>query len=121
MLDLEIELKNTFSVRTAGEDQFDFLLTLPKNFPFFIGHFPQFSVLPAVGLIDVSLFLVRDQFPHFKTKYLQKIKCLKIKASLGPNQESVIQAFKIAEHEFSVLWKGQDEKPIADFNFVFGP
>ncbi|MBC7741752.1 MAG: hypothetical protein H7061_06130 [Bdellovibrionaceae bacterium] len=125
MIDLDLELKNTFtfldseSAESAQSGKaLKLTMTLPKSLSYFAGHFPQFPVLPAVGLIDISLFFTKKSFPQFNQSYLKKIKYLKIKAPLGPDQKINIQISQENESAFSAIWS-TDQAPIAELNFAF--
>jgi 3-hydroxymyristoyl/3-hydroxydecanoyl-(acyl carrier protein) dehydratase len=119
VIDLETELKNTFSVSQTAENNFDIQLSLPKSLSYFVGHFPQLPILPAVGMIDLSVFLTRSIKPDLNQKHLQKIKYLKIKSPLGPDQKINIQISTPNNSEFTALWNTESGQAIAEINFVF--
>lgn len=51
-------IETTKTNRTA-----DYLLTIPRNLPFFQGHFPNFAILPGLTQIQWAVELARTGFP----------------------------------------------------------
>ncbi len=119
MIDLHSELKSTFKISKISDSQHDISITLPKNLSYFVGHFPQFPVLPSVALIDITIYLTRLLDPSLAETYLKKIKYLKIKSPLGPDQKIKIQINQESASLFNAIWQHEGAAPIAEINFVF--
>jgi 3-hydroxymyristoyl/3-hydroxydecanoyl-(acyl carrier protein) dehydratase len=85
MINIEDELKNCFSlIESENESHFVYKILIPKEFRFFHGHFPNSPVLPAVGIIDVTQFLL-NQFYKSKIFNFPEISKVKIKSPVLPN------------------------------------
>lgn len=110
MINLEDELKNCFSLiepKTQIQSEFqehasrqtavDYRIVIPKELSFFHGHFPNSPVLPAVGMIDITQFLL-TQFYKPKTLSFPEISKVKIKSPVLPNTPIDIK-FEISELE----------------------
>lgn len=65
------------------------LLLSPDHY-FFIGHFPNFPVLPAVGFIKISHQIIESE--HGATLILNKAEGWKFRQALIPNKELLFEA-----------------------------
>ncbi len=119
MIDLDVELANTFKISKKTQDEFDISITFPKSLSYFEGHFPQFPVLPAVALVDVSFYFARLRNLGLPKFQLKKVDYLKIKSPLGPGQEIKIDYSKKSSNSYEATWKLADGTEIAEINFAF--
>jgi 3-hydroxymyristoyl/3-hydroxydecanoyl-(acyl carrier protein) dehydratase len=72
-----------------------------ENIPYFIGHFPNNPVLPAVAIIDISHYFINLFFPNLQYK---DISYLKVKSKIPPEISVIVQIFKKADTTYEVLW-----------------
>lgn len=121
MIDLRLELAKNYSTQMISEANSEILLQLPQTLSYFAGHFPQFPVLPAVGFIDISTYLLQSIWPEFANRQIKKVEHLKMKAPVAPNQTIRIQIIKQDANSFLASWKIENGKEIAELDFTFAP
>ncbi len=122
MIQLSKELANCFSLMTAEpivkENEFSYRLIIPKDLTYFKGHFPDFPVLPAVALIDITTFLVRTHVVSNPNLELRKVDYFKIKRAVEPGQTVELSFQALPAQEYSIEWKN-DNKAIAEMSLIF--
>lgn len=120
MIQLQSELANHFTLQTSPAGFPEVLLSVPENFSYFAGHFPDFPVLPAVALIDISSYFVKTLILK-KELPLKKVSLLKIKAAVKPKDQIIIEILQNADLTFNARWAFPGSQPIeiADLTFAY--
>lgn len=122
MISLKEELypdgKPNFEIFKISEHQFNIDFLVPLHLTYFRGHFPDFPVLPAVALMDITLFFTELAF-ELPQPYLEKIKQLKIFSRVSPGHRIKLQLSEDPSAAFfKAHWITDDEKnKIADITF----
>lgn len=109
VINLENEILNSVTSTKPADDFFIFNLVIPKTLPYFVGHFPQFPILPAVGIIDISSFLIKKFILLNLDLPLKYIESAKFKTTILPDQAVRIEIKKIEDNNYSVLWYPKDD------------
>ncbi len=76
---------NSLEVVTADRNIECLNWEIPKDLPYFDGHFPGLPVLPAVAIVDISLCLLKNGIMS-PTVRLQGVTSAKFMHPLGPGQ-----------------------------------
>ncbi len=93
--------------------QISALLTIDQNLPSFLGHFPKDPVLPAVSIIDISLFLISKIHPNISFSHIQVEKS-RFAAMVRPHQKVKILAQSSDNKAWKVTWLcEQDQSKLA--------
>ncbi|MFZ3231639.1 MAG: hypothetical protein WA160_15630 [Pseudobdellovibrio sp.] len=121
MINLESELAQTFLIQKNRPNELEILITIPKKFSYFLGHFPDFPVLPAVALIDITSYLIKNLILNQPDLYIKKIGLLKIKAAVKPGDQVKIEILEKDASSYSATWLTQENEPkkIADLAISF--
>ena len=84
----------TFNGKPKGDDVWVGTWKVPRNLPYFDGHFPGNSILPGVGIIDGSLCAV-ELAGH--TLVGIQMKKAKFSMIITPDVELCIEVAKLGE------------------------
>lgn len=115
MIDIEKELNGTYKLLTHGQDLMEVELQPSGAWSYFLGHFPQMPILPAVAFVDISQFFV--QIWRQGPVSLQGMKYFRIKNPVQPGDKILIHVQPEAPGTFNVLWKSsENEKIFADIS-----
>lgn len=123
MIDLNKELKDSFSEMTQVFEQSDSYhkiinFKVPPHLSYFIGHFPNNPILPAVGILDLSVYLIHFYFfQSLANLQPTEINQLKVTESITPSQFVTIDLIQ-DKNTFRVIWKTID-KSIAELHIKF--
>lgn len=104
VINLENEILTSITLAKPADDMFVFHLLIPKTLPYFVGHFPQFPILPAVGIIDISSFLIKKFILLNLELPLKYIESAKFKTTILPDQAVRIEIKQSENNFYSVLW-----------------
>jgi 3-hydroxymyristoyl/3-hydroxydecanoyl-(acyl carrier protein) dehydratase len=115
MIDIEKELNGTYQVRQRSETLLEVVIEPASTWSYFVGHFPQMPVLPAVAIVDVSQFFIEDLIKS--PSALARMTSFRIKNPVQPGDKILIRVQQEAPWTFNVLWKSpEDEKVFADIS-----
>lgn len=78
--------------------------TVPRDLPYFNGHFPQSPIFPAVGITDASFVLLQKALEKPDLK-LKAVPLAKFVSLITPEQKVRIEWQALAEHEWQFEWK----------------
>ncbi|MCB0378171.1 MAG: hypothetical protein KDD33_06740 [Bdellovibrionales bacterium] len=78
-----------------------------KEMPFFQGHFPNNPVLPAVTMVDISVFLLQQKWQPISWEKLI-VKKSKFMSLIRPDQVVKIQAIALDGQSWQVQWMSPD-------------
>lgn len=91
---------------------------IEPHMPSFEGHFPDEPILPAVSIIDISLFLlskIKKDVSHADIE----VRRSKFMAKVRPNQHVAIEATSEDGHLWMVVWRlKQDSSKLAQVQLV---
>lgn len=120
MIPLNKEILNSFECLKSDQKDFaQFRFEVPQNLSYFIGHFPDNPVLPAVAIMDISHFFINQAFHEQNPlNSYKEVPQLKIKTSVLPNQICIIEVLKKDESRYEVFWKSSDQ-PVAEITILF--
>lgn len=110
-----IDLKSVFEFHTAGNgshaDCFKLVWAIPKDLPYFQGHFPGQPILPAIAIIDASTEAVKR---HLKLDsiYLSEVKSAKFLNPVLPELKVSIACSKMQNGDWSIDWTTNHEGQI---------
>ena len=110
----------SLSERTASEDaEHAFAWTVPDNLSYFEGHFPDQPILPAVGIVDASLMLLR-RLCDAPTIHLRTIASCKISGAIRPGSKlRILVSFKEARKHAMLRWFDSNEtKAICELSLL---
>ncbi len=85
--------------------------TIPSHLPYFDGHFPGQPVFPAVGIVDASLYLLRQTRPESNFSITQ-VKTAKFLQLMGPGAEVGIEWIQEGTSTWSFQWRGLKSKDV---------
>lgn len=93
----------------------------PEQLPYFRGHFPDYPVLPAVAVLDITVFLI-SEFMNLENQnksqlHIQKLEQLKIKSGIKPEQKIRIEITN-QKNSFSTTWFDDSDQIICQANFI---
>jgi len=115
MIDLQKELAETYQVRTRSQQKLEVELQPAKTWPYFVGHFPQMPVLPAVAIVDISQYFVENLLGTSVS--LVRLMNFRIKNPVQPGDKVLVEVQKESEGVFNILWtKPGENKTLADLN-----
>jgi 3-hydroxyacyl-[acyl-carrier-protein] dehydratase len=99
-----IESKKIISLRKA-QDASDliYIWNVPKDLPYFDGHFPGMPILPAVACIDASLEAIRLEMALEDAPFFRSIKTAKFTGVVNPGDEMKLQVSH-EQNTWKVLW-----------------
>jgi len=116
MIDLAKELSETFHERSRSSGVLEVEFRPSLKLSYFVGHFPQLPILPAVAIIDISQFFVGHLLRDENT-LLSKMTNFRIKTPVQPGDQILIRVQQEAPLVFHVLWKSAtDEKVFAELS-----
>ena len=84
-------------------------LTVDSNLPSFKGHFPGNPILPAVSIIDISLYLLENIKSPISYNTIE-VKRSKFMAMVEPNQEIDIEAESDDGTNWRILWRARSNQ-----------
>lgn len=135
MIQINEELKNSFSSITTNDlnpfptNVVCFQFTVPTTLSYYVGHFPNQPVLPAVAFIDISLYFISEANKIFKgtlQKNYSEIPLLKIEKIVAPGDLCFIYIQKNTDLQFGITWslfsnyaETQTQKNIADLKLQY--
>lgn len=121
MIDLQQELAETITLEKISDTQFSGVFTPPTNLSYFVGHFPDFPVLPAIALVDINAYFVKNLILRQPNLSIKKIDCLKIKSPVGPQQKISFKISKTDDLAFQIDWCDfeNNEKVLSEISFCF--
>ena len=102
------ELVN-FNITEKAEGRLCAQLTVDSNLPSFKGHFPGHPILPAVSIIDISLFLLENVKDSVSYNTIE-VKRSKFMAMVEPNQEIDIEAESDDGTNWRILWRARSNQ-----------
>ncbi|MBC7371718.1 MAG: hypothetical protein H7326_09140, partial [Bdellovibrionaceae bacterium] len=85
MIELERELQGTYKTIQISESQWEAEMTASATWSYYLGHFPEQAVLPAVAIIDISQFLLSQISPN--SEKISKIQDFRIKNPVRPGDK----------------------------------
>jgi len=117
MIELEAELKGYYEiVSEIISDMGNLTLRVRPQvgWSYFQGHFPSQPILPAVGIADISRYLVETYILKTKPQKPQKIQLKKIsqfriRTPVQPGQSMLVTIEKDSERQFHIAWKNETE------------
>ena len=104
MIDLEQHLNHSFSHIENSGHQTRGLFVPSADLPYFLGHFPDFPVLPAVAILDVSAYFIKKFLLENINHSIQKLEYLKLKIPVHPNTKILLQVNQNDPVSFYVKW-----------------
>lgn len=125
MIDLAKELSGTYKIRTKSTDAMEVEIQPLPSWPYFVGHFPQMPILPAVAMIDISQYFVQEM--EQAKNLLSNISSFRIKNPVAPNDKVLLKIQKeikdqagIPAATFNVTWVScEGDKALADISLQF--
>ncbi len=102
MINLELELQLGHSENSAKA-----LWEVPPHLTYFQGHFPEQPVLPAVGIIDVTMEVLKKHIG--KNVELSEIEYAKFMKPVTPLMTVQIYAQLNSDKSWNFLWKCNGE------------
>lgn len=121
MINLEVELTDSYYFEKINEDTFTVHFKVPKSLSYFNGHFPHFPVMPAVAQVDITSFFINKLILKSEFIHVNKIDSVRIKAAVRPEQQIQLNITKLNETTFRTSWKTNELEPkeIADLTILF--
>ncbi|MGE4133656.1 MAG: hypothetical protein AB7F86_18610 [Bdellovibrionales bacterium] len=109
----------SMQLQSADGTRFQATWTVPADLPYFKGHFPGMPIFPAVGIVDATLYLVRQ---HLKTSHLSLAHFTNAKflSPIEPGHRVEILAQTVGPEEWSVDWRS-GEKLLSQLRFRCAP
>lgn len=80
--------------------------TLPKDLPYFDGHFPGNPIFPAVGIVDATVFLLQSRL-NGPEVYVSHFPVAKFLSPIQPGQTVRIELKKLNNKEWLAEWKDE--------------
>jgi 3-hydroxymyristoyl/3-hydroxydecanoyl-(acyl carrier protein) dehydratase len=115
MIDLAKELSGTYQVRKRSEGLLEVEIEPSSKWSYFVGHFPQKPVLPAVAIVDVSQFFI-EELLHSESA-LSRMNSFRLKSPVQPGDKVLIRVQQESPMSFNVLWTTPgDDKVFADIS-----
>lgn len=107
-----------FEMGETSEASVKASFVVSPNLPSFEGHFPGDPILPAVSIIDISLYLLAQVYKNVSHSKIQ-VKRSKFMAKVRPNQEVEIDANSSDGRSWELLWKlKEDQSKLAQVHLV---
>lgn len=121
MIDLQSELAQSFVYQKTETANLEVQMQIPSGLTYFVGHFPDFPVLPAVALIDITSYLIKTLLLEKPELSIKKIIHLKLKAAVKPKEKVNIKVLQNKDLTYSAYWSLQDSpaQELAEFTFLF--
>lgn len=95
-------------------------MTVNEKLPSFEGHFPGHPILPAVSIIDISLYLLENLIPEISYNTIE-VKRSKFMAMVEPNQNIILEAQSDDGKNWRILWKlKENQAKLAQIHLVVG-
>lgn len=115
------KIKSLVNFNILEQEQYRVLaqLTISPDLPSFKGHFPNNPILPAVSIIDISLYLL--SYLQVRVSYTKvKMKKSKFAGRIGPGQVVEISATSDDGTSWTVVWSAEaDKTKLAQLILVF--
>jgi 3-hydroxymyristoyl/3-hydroxydecanoyl-(acyl carrier protein) dehydratase len=93
-------------------------MEVSDRLPSLQGHFPGNPILPAVTIIDISLFLLSQHVDSIRFNKLAVEKS-KFTGMIRPKQKVLIRAQKTSSTVWKVYWSSDsDQSPLAQLQIV---
>jgi 3-hydroxymyristoyl/3-hydroxydecanoyl-(acyl carrier protein) dehydratase len=112
MIDLEKEMANTYKILKQSEQMLQVELNVPPSWTYFVGHFPQGPLLPAVAIIDMSQYLIGTYLlvSGGAPLSLRRLSNFRIKNPVHPGCQVQIEieremSSEVGVFDFNILWK----------------
>lgn len=118
-----IEIDSIFKINkelfNIQKDGFSLTWDVPKDLPYFDGHFPENPILPAVALIDLIQKVFSTLFPEENTK-IKTIKTAKFTEMIRPSDQLFLD-FQIipTKKSWSCKLLNQSKKPVSKIQIQF--
>lgn len=103
MIQLDKELQNHYKLVSQHPQETVFDLKVPAHLTYFKGHFPGLPVLPAVGYLDLSLFVI-EQAQKLSPESIKKVRSFKIKKPLTPETTVSVKITSTEKNQIEVQW-----------------
>ena len=95
---------------------------VPLDLPYFEGHFPGNPILPAVGIIDATIELLRAA-RKLEDLRVSRIVSAKFTSPVFPGAKVEITAHRLSDQEWKAEWRALDPaslgKLLADLRLTF--
>ena len=98
-----------FEITEKSPEKVNAQLKIDKNLPSFEGHFPGNPILPAVSIIDISLYLLAQVHPEISHSNIQ-VKRSKFMAMVRPEQDVGIIAESSDGRNWQFVWRSADNQ-----------
>lgn len=113
-------INNQFATIKQGEYKLSF--RVPHDLPYFEGHFPEYPILPAIAVIDLSTEFIRTVIGRQKIEVAQ-ITSGKFMDIITPEMQIRIELIQQAEKKWSATWfceqnAGAEEKKMAELAII---
>lgn len=79
--------------------------TLPKDLPYFDGHFPGNPIFPAVGIVDGTLYFLQSVIQRSEGVFVSQFPGAKFLSPIQPGQTVRIELNPLSENEWEAEWK----------------
>ena len=109
-----------FNISRNEDGIIDAEMVVNEKLPSFEGHFPGHPILPAVSIIDISLYLLENSVPDISYNKIQ-VKRSKFMAKVEPNSLVSLEATTDDGKNWKVLWRlKKDMARLAQVHLVVG-
>ena len=78
---------------------------VPANLPYFQGHFPGNPIFPAVGIVDATIFLLRQMVK--RPLHVTHFPVAKFLSPIQPEQTVRIELSILTDKEWLAEWKNE--------------
>jgi 3-hydroxymyristoyl/3-hydroxydecanoyl-(acyl carrier protein) dehydratase len=115
VLNLGKDKKPQLIQSSDGSSLYQVEWSVPADLPYFEGHFPGHPILPAVGILDVSIEFLR-QVLHKDELYIRAVPHTKVMELMTPGMKFQIEA-KNSGDSWQFQWKSltsSEPKPAAE-------
>lgn len=107
-----------FDIKEKSDGLLKAHLRVDSNLPSFKGHFPGNPILPAVSIIDISLYLLENIKEGISFNSIE-VKRSKFMAMVEPNQEIDIEAESDDGTNWRILWRAtENQAKVAQVHLV---
>ena len=107
-----------FKMSEASEAKVKATFIVSSRLPSFEGHFPGDPILPAVSIIDISLYLLGQVHTQVSHSAIE-VKRSKFMAKVRPDQEIEIEADSSDGKSWDVVWKlKENQSKLAQVHLV---
>lgn len=107
-----------FDILKNSEGEVRAQFTVDEGLPSFEGHFPGNPILPAVSIIDISLYLLSHQVEGVSHSHIE-VKRSKFMGMVRPKQQVEIVAETSDSHNWKIIWQAtEDQARLAHLHLV---